>query len=63
MTQRPNDQYLVTQDGFMMDAIKDYYKILGVKPDASDEKIRERWLELVKHHHPTWSREMLLMTE
>ena len=35
-----------------MDAIKDYYKILGVKPDASDEKIRERWLELVKHHHP-----------
>jgi len=36
----------------MMDAIKDYYKILGVKPDASDETIRERWLELVKHHHP-----------
>jgi hypothetical protein len=36
-----------------MDAvIKDYYKILGVKPDASEEKIRERWLELVKHHHP-----------
>jgi hypothetical protein len=33
-------------------AIKDYYKILGVKPDASEEKIRERWLELVKHHHP-----------
>ena len=36
-----------------MDAvIKDYYKILGVKQDASEEKIRERWLELVKHHHP-----------
>ena len=35
-----------------MDAIKDYYKILGIKQDASEEKIRERWLELVKHHHP-----------
>jgi hypothetical protein len=36
-----------------MDAvIKDYYKILGVNQDASEEKIRERWLELVKHHHP-----------
>jgi hypothetical protein len=36
----------------MNEAIKDYYKILGVKQDASEEKIRERWLELVKHHHP-----------
>lgn len=36
----------------MREAIKDYYKILGVRPDASEEKIRERWLELVKHHHP-----------
>ena len=36
----------------MSEAIRDYYKILGVKPDASEEKIRERWLELVKHHHP-----------
>src|SRR4030042_6409006 len=33
-------------------AIRDYYKIRGVKPDASEEKIRERWLDLVKHHHP-----------
>jgi len=33
-------------------AIKDYYKILGVKPDATEEEIRGRWLELVKHHHP-----------
>jgi len=36
----------------MNEAKKDYYKILGVKQDASEEKIRERWLELVKHHHP-----------
>ena len=36
----------------MSEAIKDYYKILGVRPDASEEKIRERWLDLVKHHHP-----------
>ena len=36
----------------MSEAIRDYYKILGVKEDASEEKIRERWLELVKHHHP-----------
>jgi curved DNA-binding protein CbpA len=36
----------------MSEATRDYYKILGVKQDASEEKIRERWLELVKHHHP-----------
>ena len=30
----------------------DYYKILGVKETASEEGIRERWIELTKHHHP-----------
>jgi curved DNA-binding protein CbpA len=32
--------------------MKDYYKILGVKETASEEEIRERWIELTKHHHP-----------
>lgn len=31
---------------------KDYYKILGVKEDASGEEIRAQWIELTKHHHP-----------
>jgi curved DNA-binding protein CbpA len=31
---------------------KDYYKILGVKEDASEEEIRTRWIELTKRHHP-----------
>jgi hypothetical protein len=32
--------------------MKDYYKILGVIEEASDEEIRARWIELMKHHHP-----------
>src|SRR3990172_7098308 len=32
--------------------MKDYYKILGVNEDASEEEIRARWVELVKHYHP-----------
>ena len=32
--------------------MKDYYKILGVKETASEEEIRERWIELTKQHHP-----------
>lgn len=32
--------------------MKDYYKILGVKKEATREEIRNRYLELVKHHHP-----------
>ena len=32
--------------------MKDFYKILGVKENASEEEIRERWIELTKHHHP-----------
>jgi curved DNA-binding protein CbpA len=35
--------------GFVM---KDYYKILGVDEEASEEKIRARWIELTKHYHP-----------
>ncbi|CAI2370400.1 unnamed protein product [Moneuplotes crassus] len=31
---------------------KDYYKILGVKRDASQEKIRENYLKLAKKYHP-----------
>ncbi|MEW6374821.1 MAG: DnaJ domain-containing protein [Thermodesulfobacteriota bacterium] len=32
--------------------MKDYYKILGVKETASEEEIRNRWIELTKHYHP-----------
>ncbi len=32
--------------------MKDYYKILGVDEEASDEEIRGRWIELTKHYHP-----------
>ena len=32
--------------------MKDYYKILGVEEEASDEEIRARWLELAKRYHP-----------
>jgi hypothetical protein len=31
--------------------MKDYYKILGTKSDATDEEIRGRWIELVKGYH------------
>ena len=37
--------------------MKDFYKILGVKEDASEEEIRERWVELTKQHHPDRSEE------
>ena len=32
--------------------MKDFYKILGLKEDASEEEIRERWIELTKQYHP-----------
>ncbi len=32
--------------------MKNLYKILGVKENASAEEIRNRWIELTKHHHP-----------
>jgi len=32
--------------------MKDYYKILGLKKDASEEEIRNQWAHLVKKYHP-----------
>ena len=32
--------------------MKDYYKILGVEEEASEEEIRARWIELIKQFHP-----------
>ncbi len=32
--------------------MEDFYKILGVKEDASEEEIRQRWVELTKQYHP-----------
>ncbi len=36
--------------------MKDYYKILGVKKNASEEEIRTRWIGLTKHYHPDLSK-------
>jgi len=32
--------------------MKDYYKILGVKKDASEEEVREHWIALMRRFHP-----------
>ena len=32
--------------------MKDYYKILGVKKNATEEEIRARWIKLSKRYHP-----------
>jgi len=32
--------------------MKDYYKILGLKKNASEEEIRERWIKLMRRFHP-----------
>ncbi len=32
--------------------MKDYYKILGVKEDATEEEVRSHWIGLTKHYHP-----------
>ena len=32
--------------------MKDYYKILGVKKNASEEEIREHWVQLMRKLHP-----------
>jgi curved DNA-binding protein CbpA len=32
--------------------MKNYYRILGVKKDASEEEIREHWVELMRRLHP-----------
>jgi curved DNA-binding protein CbpA len=34
--------------------VKNYYKILGVKETASEEKIREKWIKLMRKFHPDW---------
>ena len=41
--------YLAPYDEADLD---DYYEILNVPPDASDEKIKLQWIELMKSHHP-----------
>ncbi len=32
--------------------MKDYYAILGVEEESSQDEIRDRWIELNKHYHP-----------
>jgi len=32
--------------------MEDYYKILGVKKNATEEEIRARWIKLTKRYHP-----------
>ncbi len=36
--------------------MKDYYKILGIEEEASEEKIRAHWIELTKRYHPDLSK-------
>lgn len=38
--------------------MKDYYKILGVKEDASADEIRDRWLKLMREFHPDQAKEL-----
>ncbi|MBN1232694.1 MAG: DnaJ domain-containing protein [Candidatus Coatesbacteria bacterium] len=35
-----------------MEKIKDYYKILGIEPTASQEEIKKRYMDLAKQYHP-----------
>lgn len=37
---------------FTINLSKDYYKILGIKPDASEKEIKSAYLTLVKKYHP-----------
>ena len=39
------------------DAMKDYYKILGIKETASMDEIRDRWVELMREFHPDQGKE------
>ncbi|MBM4279045.1 MAG: J domain-containing protein, partial [Deltaproteobacteria bacterium] len=39
-------------EAIMEDIMEDYYKILGVKEDASSTEIRDRYIELAKLYHP-----------
>ena len=36
----------------MTNAMKDYYKILGVREKASEEEVRARWVKLMRMLHP-----------
>lgn len=39
----------------MVDNIKDYYTILGLTPDASDEAIHKTYIKLAKVYHPDYN--------
>ncbi|OGP65966.1 MAG: hypothetical protein A2170_05075 [Deltaproteobacteria bacterium RBG_13_53_10] len=43
--------------------MKDYYKILGVKESASEEEIREHWIERIRKLHPDQHQELRIEDE
>jgi len=53
-----NDDYLIERVTLLVSYIKpkkyndDYYEILKVNPDSTQEEIREKWIELAKEYHP-----------
>jgi len=52
------DDYLIERATLLISYIKpgkfnyDYYEILEVNPDSTQEEIREKWIELAKEYHP-----------
>jgi len=53
-----NDDYLIERASLLVSYLKpekyddDYYDILRVNPESTQDEIREKWIELAKEYHP-----------